>query len=113
MAENKKFTVCLLYCPPDFYDFLKEKTRDLYIFNLGNDDAYHWFDDIIIADREKASVEEWQRFLEIRFVQGRNAGWLILLDEQPYELLRDTRLCRAKTKEEVLNLLLELYYTLK
>lgn len=98
----------LLHCDIELDSFLSLNLSYYYRFNILHTSP-SWFSYVIVADRDVISTDEWSEFIDFRYSQKHETGWLILLDEEHYELPLDKHVYRAKTHHEVLGILFELY----
>ena len=98
----------LFWCDIDLESFLSLNLSEYYRFNFLHKSP-SWFSYVIVADRDVISPDEWSEFIDFRYSQKHETGWLILLDDEHYELPLDKHVCRAKTRHEVLGILFELY----
>lgn len=106
------------YEKPDIYffgcsevltHFIRQNLPDYYIFAV-DADPLPWYSYVVVADRTRISSEEWNEFIDFRYGIGLDTNWLILLDEEHYELPLDKHFYRARSPHEVLGMLVELSY---
>lgn len=107
--------IYFLNCDFDLEDFIKLNLSEIYSINSGHDhvelDRFSGYGDAyaVVINRDGLSQEYWEQYVDFRYQQKQDTNWLILLDEDHYELPLDKHLHRAKNDQEVLNILSELY----
>lgn len=106
--RDEKPDVFLFGCSEALIHFIRQNPPDCYRF-AGDGDPLPWYSYVVIADRSRISSEEWSEFIDFRYGFGNDTNWLILLDEEHYELPLDKHFYRARSPHEVLGMLVELY----
>lgn len=112
---STKPEIYFLNCDFDLEDFIKLNLSEIYSVNWGStctdfDDFPDYTDAFaVVINRDGLSPEYWDHYIDYRYGQKQDTNWLILLDEDHYELPLDKHLRRAKSDQEVLNILSELY----
>ena len=107
--------VYLLNCDIDIENFISSNLSEIYSIKwgmIGSDmDGFNNYGDAyaVVINRDGLSQEYWDQYIDFRYGQKQDTNWLILLDEDHYELPLDKHLHRAKSDLEVFNILAELY----
>lgn len=106
--RDEKPDIYFFGCSEALIHFIRQTLPDCYRF-AGDGDPLPWYSCVVVADRTRISSEEWSEFIDFRYGFGSETNWLILLDEEHYELPLDKRYSRLSTSQEVLGKLVELY----
>lgn len=112
---STKPEIYFLNCDFDLEDFIKLNLSEIYSVNWGStctdyDDFPDYTDAFaVVINRDGLSQEYWDQYIDFRYGQKQDTNWLILLDEEHYELPLDKHLRRTKSDQEVLGILSELY----
>ena len=104
---NEKPDIYFFGCSDAFIFFIRQNLPDYYRFTMMRD-LLPWYSYIVVADRSRISVEEWNKFIDFRYGFGIDTNWLILLDDEHYELALDKHFYRASGPHEALGMLVEL-----
>lgn len=114
-AISPKPEVCFLNCDDDMVEFIRLNLSDIYSINTGYDhseeERFSGYGEAyaVVINRDGLSQEYWEQYVDFRYQQKQDTNWLILLDEDHYELPLDRHLQRAKSDQDLLNILSELY----